>query len=143
MTLMPPQITFRGLEVSDALEANIHERVAWLERFYPGIVHCRVLVETPHRHRHDGRHFHIRIDVTVPGCEPIVISHEASLHARSKDIESEALRKESETESVHRYALVAVHEAFDVARRRLEDVAREQRGVVKTHEPPEEEEAAQ
>jgi hypothetical protein len=31
---------------------------------------------------------------------------------------------------------VAVHEAFDAARRRLEDFAREQRGTVKTHEVP-------
>ena len=134
MTLIPTQITFRGLDVSDALEANIRDRVAWLERFSPGIVHCRVLVEKPHRHRHDGRHFHIRIDLTVPGRDPVVISHEPSLHAQLKDTEGETHRKESEIEGVHRYALVAIREAFDVARRRLEDIAREQRGVVKTHE---------
>ena len=134
MTLIPTQITFRGLDVSDVLEADIRDRVAWLERFYPGVVHCHVLVETPHRHRHDGRHFHIRIDLTVPGRAPVVISHEPSLHARLKDAEGEAHRKESEIEGVHRYALVTIREAFDVARRRLEDIAREQRGVVKTHE---------
>ena len=139
MTLVPTQVTFRGLDVSDALEADIRDRVAWLERFYPGIVRCHVLVEQPHRHRHDGRHFHIRIDLTVPGRDPIVITHEPSLHARVKDAEGEVERKQSEIEPVHRYAHVAVREAFDVARRHLEDVAREQRGVVKTHVPPEEE----
>ena len=136
MTLIPTQVTFRGLRTSDALEADIHERVAWLEQFYAGIVRCRVLVELPHRHRHDGRHFHVRIELTVPGGAPIVVSHEPSLHGRLKDVEDDAHHKETEIESVHRYAAVAVHEAFDAARRRLEDFAREQRGTVKTHEVP-------
>ena len=136
MTLIPTQITFRGLAHSDALESDIRDRVAWLEQFYSGIVGCRVLVEVPHRHRHDGRHFHVRIETTVPGRPPIVISHEPSLHGPLKDFEEEAHRKDAEIESVHRYARVAVHEAFDAARRRLQDAAREQRGAVKTHEVP-------
>jgi cold shock CspA family protein/ribosome-associated translation inhibitor RaiA len=136
MTLIPIQVTFRGLDVSDALEADIRERVGWLEQFYAGIVRCHVLVERPHRHRHDGRHFHIRIELTVPGVEPIIVSHEPSLHARLKDVGGEAHRKATEIESVHRFARVAVREAFDVARRRLEDIAREQRGTVKAHEVP-------
>lgn len=136
MTLVPTQITFRGLAHSDALEADIRERVTWLEQFYTGIVGCRVLVEVPHRHRHDGRHFHVRIEATVPGGAPIIVSHEPSLHGPLKDIEETAHRKDSEIESVHRYARVAVHQAFDVARRLLQDFAREQRSAVKTHEVP-------
>jgi cold shock CspA family protein len=134
MTLIPTQITFRGLVHSDTLESDIRERVGWLEQFYPGIVRCRVLIEVPHRHRQDGRHFHVRIEVTVPGGTPIVVSHEPSLHGRLRDVEEGAHHKETEVEAVHRYGRVAVHEAFDAARRRLEDFAREQRGAVKTHE---------
>jgi len=136
MTLIPTQVTFRGLAHSDALEADIRKRIAWLEQFYAGIVGCRVLVEMPHRHRHDGRHFHVRIEVTVPGGAPIVVSHEPSLHGPLKDVEEAAHRKETEIEGVHRYARVAVHQAFDAARRRLQDFARERRGAVKTHEVP-------
>lgn len=136
MTLIPTQVTFRGLLHSDALESEVRERVAWLEQFYPGIVRCRVLVELPHRHRHDGRHFHVHIDLTVPGGPPIVISHEPSMHGRLKDVEEGAHHKETEIEAVNRYAAVAVRQAFDSARRQLEDFAREQRGVVKTHEVP-------
>ncbi|HEY5618507.1 MAG TPA: HPF/RaiA family ribosome-associated protein [Vicinamibacterales bacterium] len=136
MTLIPTQVTFRGLARDEALEDDVRERVSWLEQFYESIVRCRVLVEVPHRHRHDGRHFHVRIEVTVPGGPPIVVSHEPSLHGRLKDIEDEAHHKENEIESVHRYASVAIHEAFDAARRRLEDFAREQRGTVKAHEVP-------
>jgi len=136
MTLIPAQITFRGFAHSDALESEIRERVAWLEQFYAGIVGCRVAVEVPHRHRRDGRHFRVRIEVSVPGGPPIVVSHEPSLHGPLRDIEETAHRKESETGNVHRYARVAVREAFDVARRLLQDFAREQRGAVKTHEVP-------
>jgi cold shock CspA family protein len=136
MTLIPTQVTFRGLAHDDALEKEIRERVSWLEQFYEGIVRCRVLVEVPHRHRHDGRHFHVRIETTVPGGPPIVVNHEPSLHGRLKDVDDETHRKEHEIESVHRYGSVAVHEAFDAARRRLEDFAREQRGTVKAHEVP-------
>ncbi len=136
MTLIPVQVTFRGLAHSTALEADIRERVAKLEQYYPTIVGCRVLVELPHRHRHEGRLFHVRIEVTVPGGEPIVISHEPSLHGPSKDTEAAEHRKESDLEGVHRHARVAVHEAFDTARRRLQDFARTQRGDVKTHEVP-------
>jgi len=136
MTLIPTQVTFRGLEHTPALEDDVRERVSWLEHFYTGIVRCRVLVEVPHRHRHDGRHFHVRIELTVPGGAPIVVSHEPSLHGGSKDFEHEAHHKGSEIENVHRYARVAIHEAFDAARRRLEDFSREQRGAVKAHEVP-------
>ena len=136
MTLIPIQVTFRGLAHDEALEHDVRERVPWLEQFCAGIVRCRVRVEVPHRHRHDGRHFLVRIEVTVPGSPPIVVSHEPSLHGRLKDIEHEVHHKEDEVESVRRYARAAIHEAFDAARRRLEDFAREQRGAVKTHEVP-------
>lgn len=136
MTLIPTQVTFHGVAHDAGLEDEVRERVSWLEQFYEGLIRCRVLVEVPHRHRHDGRHFRVRIEVTVPGGSPIVVSHEPSLHGRSKDVEEEAHRKEDEIQSVHRYARVAIHEAFDAARRRLEDFAREQRGTLKAHEIP-------
>ena len=136
MTLIPVQVTFRGLAHSDALEQDIRERVLRLEQYYPTIVGCRVLVELPHRHRHEGRLFHVRLELTVPGGEPIVVSHQPSLHAVSKDTETTVHHKEYDIEGVQRHARVAVHEAFDAARRRLQDFARTQRGDVKTHEEP-------
>jgi hypothetical protein len=134
MMAIPTQITFRGLAHSDPLEGEIRERSAWLGQFYADILGCRVLVEVPHRHRHSGRHFHVRIEVTVPGGGPVVVSHEPSPHGPLKDTERAEHHKESEIESVHRYASVAVHDAFDAARRLLQDFARKQRGDVKIHE---------
>jgi cold shock CspA family protein len=134
--LIPTQVTFRGLAHSDSIESEILERVAWLEKFYQGIVSCRVLIELPNRHRREGRHFHVTVELTVPNGEPIIVSHEPSLHGPLKDVAAAEHQKDSETDSVHQYARVAVHEAFDVARRRLQDFARRQRGTVKTHDIP-------
>jgi cold shock CspA family protein len=136
MPLIPTQITFRGLPHSAVLDSEIRERVAWLEQFYADVMRCRVLVDLPHRHRHEGRLFHVRIELTVPGGPPIVVSHEPSLHAQLKDVHDDTHHKQDEIEGEHRYAAVAVRQAFDAARRRLEDFAREQRGAVKEHEVP-------
>ena len=136
--LMPAQVTFRGLSHSAEIEAEVLNRVSWLEKFYSGLVSCRVLIEVPHRHRGDGRHFHLTIELTVPNGEAIVISHEPSLHGPLKDAGAPEQLKAAETDSVHRYARVAIHEGFNLARRRLQDFARRQRNAVKTHELVEE-----
>jgi hypothetical protein len=136
MAINPVQVSFHGVPHSDALDTHIRERVAWLEQFYSGVVSCRVFVELPHRHRDDGRHFHVSIELTVPGHAPLVVSREPSLHRSLQRTETAAHRKATEIEGAHRYARAAVNEAFDAARRRLQDFAREQRGDVKTHAAP-------
>ena len=72
---------------------------------------CRVLVERVGRRRESGNPIHVALDLTVPAGE-IVVSREATMHAR-----------------------VAIRDAFESARRRLQDFARRQRGDVKRHEP--------
>jgi len=136
MTLIPVQVTFRGLPHFDAVESDIRDRVRWLEQFYTGMVRCHVVVELPHRHRHEGRQFHVRIEMTVPGGPPIVVTHESTLHGRLKDVQEDSAHKAADLDGTHRYAHVAVREAFDVARRRLEDFARTQRNDVKSHLVP-------
>jgi hypothetical protein len=128
----PVRITFRNKPASPALEQEIRSRVAWLETFYGGIVGSKVTLEIPHRHRERGRPVQVRIELSVPG-EDIVVSHAPTLHASSRQLATERLQKELDVEGPRRDALVAVHDAFDVARRRLEDYARRQRGDVKSH----------
>ncbi len=126
-----PTITFRGIEPSAALEAEIRRRIDKLETYYHSIMGCRVLVELAQRHHETGNHYHVRIDLTVPG-EEIVVAHEASLHATAQDIDAEKVTKEAEPNPERKHARVAVREAFDIARRQLRDCARRQRGTVKT-----------
>jgi cold shock CspA family protein/ribosome-associated translation inhibitor RaiA len=128
---LTPTITFRGIEPSAALDAEIRTRIDKLETYYHPIMGCRVLVELAQRHHEAGNHYHVRIDLTVPG-EEIVVAHDASLHATDQDIHLAKATKQDEADPERKHALVAVREAFEIARRRLQDYARRQRGTVKT-----------
>jgi ribosomal subunit interface protein len=105
---VPLQITVRNMQHSDALEAHIRDRVGKLAEFHPRITSCRVTVEESARHHHKGRLFQVRVDVRVP--------------------QHEIVATRDQREDVY----VALRDAFDATRRQLEDVAREQRGDVKT-----------
>jgi len=133
--IRPVQIAFHNLDASEALETLIRARAADLETYDPRIVGCRVLVDMPHKHRRHGRHVRVRIELSLPG-EDVVVSHEPTLYPTLKDVGEAALHKEDEVEPVHKYAEVAIREAFDAARRRLQDVIRRERGAVKAHQPP-------
>ena len=128
---LTPTITFRGVERTAALEAEVIARLGKLETYYPGIMGCRVLVELVQRHHEAGNRYHVRIDLTVPG-EEIVVTHEASLRATTRDVDAEKITRLAEPDPERKHARVAIREAFDIARRRLQDYARRQRGTVKT-----------
>jgi ribosomal subunit interface protein len=113
---LPLQITFRNMESSAAVESKIRERADELNRYYDRIMGCRVVVESPHRHHHQGKLYHVRVDVTVPGGE-LAVTREPAEHRAYEDI------------------YVAIRDAFDATRRQLEDYARRQRREVKGHEP--------
>jgi len=106
---VPLQITYRNMRKSDALDERLRERAAKLEEFHPSITSCRVVVEERHRHQRQGREFTVSIDARVPG------------HAVFVDRDHD--------EDVP----VALRDAFDAAARQLEDLARLQRGDVKSH----------
>jgi ribosome-associated translation inhibitor RaiA len=94
---LPLQITFRGLAHSPALDELIRERAGRLEKFHPHLLSCRVVIELAGRHQHQGKHFVVRLGLKVPG-EEIAVD-------RQHDEDPQ----------------VAVREAFDAARRMLED----------------------
>ncbi len=115
---LPLQITFRHMEPSEHIENLIRERAERLDRFAPDIMSCRVVVEPAGKHHQHGNMYEVRIDLTLPG-EEIVVNREPSEHVEYKKIE------------------VAIRDAFDVARRQLEDYVRRRRKEVKTpHIPP-------
>ena len=108
---LPLQITIRDVDHSEALETHIRDKAKKLDEFFDHIMSCRVVVETPHKHHHQGKQFNVRIDIGVPGSE-IVVNRD---HA----------------EDVY----VALRDAFDAAKRQLEEHARKLHGNIKTHQP--------
>jgi cold shock CspA family protein/ribosome-associated translation inhibitor RaiA len=123
---LPVQITFRNMRHIDAIEKEIREKVSALERYYDRIMACRVMVEVPHRHHVTGTHYHVRIDLTVPGTE-IVVNREPSMRSSLRSVEEERSSKSTELDPPHKHLRVTIREAFDVARRQLQDFARRQR----------------
>ena len=130
--IIPVQITFRNMKPSEAVEARVREEVAKLETFYNGIVHCRVVVELPHKHHKKGDLYHVRIDMTVPGAE-LVVKREPSLHAALRQVDSEEESKSYEAHAAHKDVFVVIRDAFKEARRQLQDFARRERGQTKLH----------
>jgi ribosomal subunit interface protein len=115
---IPVDITYKEIEPSDALDRRIRDWVDKLERVFDRITRCEVLVETPHRHRRQGRAFHVRVRLTVPGGE-IVASHDPGPDGAHEDV------------------YVAMRDAFTAVRRQLEDYVRSRlRREVKSHEEP-------
>ncbi len=108
------QVTFRDMEPSHEIEQAIRDKAAKLDRFHDRITGCRVVVAAPHRHRHKGKLYNVRIDLTVPGGE-LVVNRDNSQAAEHHDIH------------------VAIRDAFDAARRRVQEYAQRRRGEVKAH----------
>lgn len=109
---LPPQMTLKDIPHSEAVEKKILEKIEKLEQFSDRIMGCRVTVEATQRRHHQGKQFTVRIDITVPGHELVV-----------NRIENEDL-------------YVAIRDAFNAAKRQLEEHVRKQRGDVKSHEEP-------
>lgn len=103
------QITVRHMAHSHALTTRVREEAEKLSGFYPDIISCRVVIEQRDRHKSQGRSFNVRIVLGVAGHELIVN------HDHDQDV------------------YVALRDAFASLTRRLEDVARRERGAVKRH----------
>ncbi|HXF54291.1 MAG TPA: HPF/RaiA family ribosome-associated protein [Hyphomicrobiaceae bacterium] len=102
----PLQIVFKGMQSSPALESLIRERVAHLERLYPRITGCRVVVEVPHRSPETAK-------------VPIAVSVEADIPGR-KPIVGRAKEDRREVKNDHTAAL---NNAFEAVERQLEKIA--------------------
>ena len=89
---------------SDALEARIRALAARLESCNPRITSLRVAVEQAGKHHHLGAQFSVKVEVRLPAQEPAVATRQ-----HDEDV------------------YVALRDAFDAARRQLEDAVRRQR----------------
>jgi ribosomal subunit interface protein len=107
---LPLQFTTRNVSISEVVKDDIREKAVKQDLFSDHIMGLRVMVEAPHRHHRQGIRYLVRINITTPNTE-IVIKRQP-----------------------HEDIYVAVRDAFDAARRKLEDYERRIRGTVKVHE---------
>ena len=105
---VPLQISFHGIQHTDAVYNAIREKARRLERHYDRITSCRVVLELAARHKRQGKQVAVRIDLKVPGGEfAVTREHDEDIH-------------------------VALRDAFDAVRRQLADYARGQRGYARS-----------
>jgi ribosome-associated translation inhibitor RaiA len=116
-----PQIAYRDVEPSPALERLIQAETAKLERFFHGIVTCRVLIEHSHRRHKHGSPYNVRIDLSLPGAE-LVVNHVDDVRPvpPASDDEPERVHKAAEREG-HKDPQLAVRTAFTTMTRRLQE----------------------
>lgn len=114
---LPMQVSFRHMEHSEAIEALVREKAARLDKYAADIMSCRVVIQPLAKHHKRGNPYEVRIDLTFAGKE-IAITREAAEHEEFKHLE------------------VALRDAFDEARREIEDYVRRRRKEVKHHEIP-------
>jgi cold shock CspA family protein/ribosome-associated translation inhibitor RaiA len=102
---IPIQVSFRHLGYSPSVDSAVQKRAQALSKFFPRITSLRVIIEPSQLRRQQGNLYHVRIDMTVPGRE-IVVRRDPGKHHAHEDI------------------YVAIRDAFDAARRQLEDYVR-------------------
>lgn len=105
-TQIPLQISFLGLDHSDAVEERIRTKVAKLMLLCDKITACRVTVETvrknPIAERKKGEPYQINIEVSVPGNQ-LMVKHPPKDPRANEDV------------------VVALREAFSIMERQLKE----------------------
>lgn len=114
---IPLEVNFRNMDHSAELEAEIRHKAENLEEFCDRITSCRVMVEAPHQHHRKGNLYRVRIHLSVPQKE-LVVDHDPGNRYAHEDVD------------------VTIRDAFNAARRQLQDYVREIQGKTKTHEVP-------
>ena len=78
------QINFHQMPPSPAIEDDVRRWVDELETFFHRMVSCRVLMEAPHHHQHQGGLYRVRIEIGVPG-DVLVVTRSPDEHAADED----------------------------------------------------------
>jgi ribosome-associated translation inhibitor RaiA len=109
--MQEPQITYRHMEHSAALDQRIVEQAGKLNAINPKITSCHVVVDEVDRHKSKGNLFEVHVVLHVPGRGEVVSTRRA-----------------------HEDPYQAVGEAFDAVRRELQDELDLLRRDVKRHD---------
>ncbi len=100
---VPLQISFDGVQHSDAVEGRIKEEVGKLEQLFDRIVSAQVVVAQPQRRHHKGDTYQVRIRLVVPETPDVAVTREPAATGAHEDV------------------YVTIRDAFKTARRQLQD----------------------
>ena len=106
---IPLDLTVRDMDNTDAIRSKIEQKTQKLETFYDHIEYCKVVVDIPQKHKHQGKLYNIHLELAVPGKKLIANQHP------NEDL------------------YVAIRDTYAALTRQLEEYTRRQRGEVKFH----------
>jgi cold shock CspA family protein len=106
---VPPEITYRGVDKSNALETLIHEKIAKLEQVCDHISSCRIAIEKIQDRPRDSSPYRVRVDITVPPSHELVAESNMGDRKQYADVDA------------------VIRDAFSMAWRQLRELARQQR----------------
>jgi cold shock CspA family protein/ribosome-associated translation inhibitor RaiA len=116
---VPLEITLRGVEPrEEVFKAEIERQAEKLGKLYSNVMNCRVVVESPPGHKRRGRPFRVSVELLLPQKKKLVANRE---HRES---------------GAHEEITYVVREAFEAARRQLDEHSRKLSREVKAHEAP-------
>lgn len=102
------QIFFHNIDQTEALQEAVRKRIAKLERFSERIISGRVVLDSPHNHRHKGKVYSVGLEIHTPQKEVRVNQEQHDNHA-------------------HEDLYVAIRDAFNAAERQLKSVNKSHR----------------
>ncbi len=113
----PVEIDFQGMKPVERLRQSIATRIADLEQRCGRMTACRVVLKAPGGHHRTGL-YEVNIRLALPDGREVNVARTAHQDERYGDVD------------------FAINDAFNRARRRLQDHVRRMQGQVKPHEAP-------
>jgi hypothetical protein len=109
----PLEIEFQNTRPIETVEFRIRRELAELEKFYSRLVSCQVQVELP-EHERRGSITKVRIDFGVPTQDV----------KTPPEVRAATGTEHMQVAAEHQDAVMAVHAAFNAARRQMEELIR-------------------
>jgi ribosome-associated translation inhibitor RaiA len=104
----PINIVFRDFAPTESIHNSVYDQIERLLPFHRKISSCQVAISEPHRHKNNGRIYHIGIKLGLRG-RPVYITREPEQNAEHEDI------------------YIAIRHAFDAAKKRLQSLTEKRR----------------
>jgi ribosomal subunit interface protein len=79
------QITVRSIPDSPTIEYHVIKHFKKINKIYPKMSNCRVVIDAPQKHKHKGKVFSISIDITIPGKELVSRKQNQNLFVAIRD----------------------------------------------------------
>lgn len=78
-------LIYRDIDSSPALNLIIQKKLDKLYRYSDAIIRSRVVLDSPHKHKHKGKLFRASIEIAIKGKPITVSSDDTSVHVAVRD----------------------------------------------------------